>query len=400
MTEQGALSGISVLELAGWYMAPGCTSILATFGADVIKIEPAGSADPARQHRQTVDGESVESGFELVNNRKRSIQLDTGSEAGREVLDRLLERADVFVTNVRTPSLERMGIEPERAMERYPRLVYAHGTGYGREGTVSDRPAFDELAYWARGGIAAALAVDDEPPVQLLGAMGDLPTAVALAAGVLMALFRREREGRGGIVDVSLHGSGLWTNGFALAAALAGAPVRRQRGRRHRFNPLYTVYRCADGGWVQFAMFQTDRFWAPLCEALERPDLAGDERFATHELRLRNSTAAFDELQAAIARLTREDLGPRLDARDLPWSPVLDAAGAARDEQARVNGYVVKKQYRTGLAIETVAPPLRLRDEPPQFGPSPELGQHTEEVLLELGYDWGGIERLRERGAF
>ncbi|MEE8421259.1 MAG: CaiB/BaiF CoA-transferase family protein [Dehalococcoidia bacterium] len=400
MSDGGTLAGIRVVELASWFMVPGCAGILASFGADVVKIEPAGSADPARYTRIPVDGEPIDVGFELVNNRKRSIQLDLSSDAGIEVIERLIGRADVFVTNVRAKSLERMGIAPEQVTERYPQLIYAHGTGYGAEGSIAGRPAFDELAYWSRGGIGAALQTDDSPPVQLYGAMGDLPSAVTLVGGIAMALYRREREGRGGIVDVSLYGAGLWTNGYAIAAALAGAPPGPQRGPRHRINPLYTAYRCADGRWVQFAMFQTDRFWDPLCEAIERPDLIDDERFNTHQLRIENGVQAFDELQAAIGTITRDELGPRLDEHDLPWSPIFDAADAAADEQARVNGYFPQKQHRSGTTIETVAPPLRLRDEPHQFGPAPEVGEHTEEVLLELGYEWDDIAALRERGAF
>jgi formyl-CoA transferase len=147
-------------------------------------------------------------------------------------------------------------------------------------------------------------------------------------------------------------------------------------------------------------MFQTDRFWGHVCDAIERPKLTDDERFNTHALRIENGVQAFDELQAAIGKLTRDELGPRLDERDLPWSPILTAAEAADDEQARVNGYIVAKQHRSGRTLETVVPPVRLRDEPVQLGPAPEVGQHLEEVLLELGYDWDAIEALRERGAF
>ncbi len=335
-----------------------------------------------------------------MNNRKRSIQFDLVSEAGLQVLERLLEGADVFVTNVRGKSLTRMGIDAEQVTARHPRLVYAHGTGYGTEGEIVDRPAFDELAYWSRGGIGAALQTDDSAPVQLQGAMGDMPSAVAMVAGIALALFRREREDRGGIVDLSLYHSGLWTNGYSIAAALAGSPFGPGRSRRYRMNPLYTNYRCSDGAWVQFAMFQTDRFWGHVCDAVERPELTEDERFNTHDLRIENGVQAFDELQAAIGKLTRDELGPRLDERDLPWSPILTAAEAADDEHARINGYIVAKQHRNGRTLETVVPPVRPRDEPVLLGPAPEIGQHLEEVLLELGYDWDAIAALRERGAF
>ena len=402
MSEQGPLAGITVVELATWMMTPASGSVLASFGADVIKIEPAGSADPMRRLNEVigVNVSTLAPGFELVNNGKRSMQLDIKSEAGREVMQRLLERADIFLTNVRAKSLERAGLDPEALHQRYPRLIVAHGTGQGRFGPVADRPAFDELAYWSRGGIATALQVDGTPPVALNGAMGDLPTAVTLVAGMLLALYRREREGQGAIVDVSLYQCGMWANGLGIASALAGQPRQPRLGRRHTFSPLDTSYQCADGAWVQFAMLQATRYWGPLCEALERPELADDPRFDSMEHLLENGPEAIAELEQAIGLLTRDELGRRLDSRDLPWSPLFEVEEIVGDEQARANDYIVKKQHRSGVEMETLAPPFGLRDEALRLEPSPEAGQHTEEVLLELGYGWDEIGQLRERGAF
>ena len=401
MSEQGPLAGISVVELASWMMTPASGSILASFGADVIKIEPAGSADPIRRLNEVgVGGGTLEPSFELANNGKRSIQLDVRSEAGREVMQRLLEHADIFLTNVRAKALERAGLGLEALHQRYPRLIVAHGSSYGRVGPVAHHPSFDELAYWSRGGMATALQDEGTLPVAINGAMGDLPTAVTLAAGMLLALYRREREGVGAIVDVSLYQCGIWANGTVLAAALAGVQFRPRRGRHHPFNPLDTSYQCADGAWVQFAMLQPTRYWRPLCEALERPDLADDPRFDTMEHLFEHVPEATAELEQAIAVFTREELGRRLESRDLPWAPLFDAEDIVSDEQARVNNYFVKKQHRSGVEMETLAPPFGLRDEAPQMEPAPEAGQHSEEVLLELGYSWDEIGDLRERGAF
>ncbi len=400
MSEGSPLHGMTVVELSSWVMVPACGAILASYGADVIKIEPAGSADPARYGRREVDGATVEPGFELANGGKRSIQLNLASEAGQEVIGRLLERADVFITNVRARSLRRSGIDAEALHERYPKLIVAHGTGYGPKGPDADRPAFDELAYWSRGGIGHVLMTDDDPPVQLQGAMGDLPSAVTMVAGIMTALFRREREGVGSIVDVSLYASGMWANAWLLQDVLLGGPEPHARGRRYRANPLYTTYQCADGAWVQFAMFQTDRYWRPVCEVVGRPELADDERFSSHAELIAHSQEAVLELQGAIRAMTLDELGPRLDEHDLPWSPIFSLTDIANDEQARVNGYVTRKLHRSGVEIDTVAPPFSLRDVPFDLGPSPEVGQHLEEVLLECGYGWDDIERLREAGAF
>lgn len=401
MSDGGPLDGIRVVELASWVMAPACGAILSAHGADVVKIEPAGSADPSRGTRSLPVGDAlIEGGFELANNAKRSIQLDLASDAGVEVLHRLLERADVFLTNVRSRSLERTGIDAQTLHARYPRLIVAHATGYGRLGDDSNRPAFDELAYWSRSGIARTLATDDDPPVQLQGALGDMPSSAMLCAGILLALFRREREGGGAIVDLSLYGAGIWSNGWALQSVLLGAPDGPSRSRRHRPNPMYTSYRCADGRWVQLAMFQPDRFWRPLCEAVGRPELANDERFATREELLAHSYEAVLELEEAIGALTLDVLARQLDERDLPWSPIFSMSDVASDEQARLNGYIVTKRHRSGVEMDSIAPPFQLRGEQLRFEPAPEVAQHQEEVLLEIGYDWDEIAALRRRGAF
>lgn len=400
MTDRLPLDGVRVVELASWVMAPAAAGILASYGADVVKIEPAGGGDPSRGGTVVVDGQPIEAGFELANNHKRSVHLDLGTEAGREVIQRLLEHADVFVTNVRTGALTRAGLLPADLLEAYPRLVVAHATGYGTRGPHVERPAFDELAYWSRGGIAAAITPESQPPVGLAGAMGDLPSAVAMVAGVTMALLQRERDGHGGIVDVSLYQCGLWTNGWVLQQALVGAEVRQRRDRTASFSPLYNSYRCRDGKWVQFAMLQPDRYWRPLCMALERPDLGEDERFRDATSLREHAGEAIVELDRLIGAIDSDDLERRLDGQDLPWSPIFNTAEIAADEQARVNGYIVPKAHRSGVPIETVSPPFHLRGATLQFGPAPEAGQDTEVVLAEAGYSWDEISSLRERGAY
>ncbi len=399
-SSRAPLDGIRIVEVASWVMVPSAGAILAANGADVVKVEPAGSADPSRAATFEIDGDVIEPGFELSNSGKRGITLDLQNGAGQEVLHRLLDGADVFLTNIRAPALERAGLLPEELRACYPELVIAHGTGYGREGAEADRPAFDELAYWARAGIGRTLAPADEPPVQLVGAMGDLPSGVALVAGVMTALFRRERGDGGSIVDVSLLGAGLWTNGWELQQALIGQPRRPTQPREARLSPLYNCYRCADGRWVQFAMYQAGRYWRPLCEALGRDDLADDERFQDFAGILEHSVDAREALEETLGALTLDELGPLLDAADLPWAPVSSLEEIVDDEQARANGLILSRAHRSGREIDVPAPPFRLRDVPLTLGPAPEVGQHREELLLEMGYDWPDIERLANDGAF
>ena len=400
MTTQLPLDGLRVIELASWVMAPAAAGILSAYGADVVKIEPAGSGDPSRAATVEVGDEAIEAGFELANNRKRSIHLDLGTDAGREVVHRLLTDADVFVTNVRQEALKRAGLLPDQLGRLYPQLVIAHATGYGTEGPHSGRPAFDELAYWSRGGIADAITPPAVPPVGLAGAMGDLPSAIALVAGVTMALLRRERDGTGSIVDVSLYQCGMWTNGWLLQQALLGGQGRPRRERAAGSNPLYHSYRSRDGKWVQFAMLQPDRYWRPLCIALDRSDLVEDERFHNAAALGEHATEAIALLDELVGALGADELARRLDDQDLPWSPIFNATEIAGDEQARANGYIVAKRHRSGRHIETVSPPFHLRGLPLRFGPAPEAGHDTEAVLGEAGYSWDEISRLRDRGAY
>ena len=394
------LTGIRVIEVASWVMAPSAGAILASFGADVVKVEPTGSGDPTRAFTIEIDGATLEPGFELSNSGKRGITLDLASDAGQEVLDRFLAGADVFLTNLRPASLERAGLLPETLHERYSRLVIADATGYGRVGAETGRAAFDSLAYWARSGIGRALAPDGEEPVQQTGAMGDLPAGVALLAGIMMALFARERGQEGMIVDASLLSVGMWTNGWELQQSLLGATRELRPGRGQRRNPLNTCYRCGDGRWVQFAMFQPGRYWGPVCKAIGRNDLAEDPRFQDFASILEHSSEARNELAETLSGYTLEELGPLLDGADIPWAPVSSIDDIPTDEQARANGFIVRRTHRSGREIDVVAPPFQLRGVQLVLDGAPEIGQHREELLLELGYDWPEIERLDRAGAF
>ena len=272
------LRGLKVVEMATWLFAPMSACLLGELGADVIKVEAHGG-DPMRGLVHRVR-DHVDWVYELANRNKRSVALDVRSPEGGEVMRRLLADADIFIVNLRRGGLERLGIDYESLREDHPRLIYAHATGYGTEGPDINRPAFDELAYWARGGFMSILGAPGNDPVRLVGAMGDLPSAMNITAAIFAALYQRELTGEGQFLTCSLYGGGIWANGFAVQGALATGQNFPRGDRYSSFNSLYNSYRAADDKWLQLAMIQEERFWAPFAEAIDLPILTEDPRFA------------------------------------------------------------------------------------------------------------------------
>ena len=396
--EEPLLRGLRVVEMATWIFAPMSACVLGELGADVIKVE-AHEGDPMRGLVPRVQGE-IDWVWELANRNKRSIALDARSEGGKEVLRRLLAEADVFIVNLRRGALERLGIDYESLRETHPRLIYAHATGYGTEGPDIDRPAFDELAYWARGGFMSTLGPADGEPVRLVGAMGDLPSALHLTGAIFAALYQRERTGRGQFLSCSLYGGGIWANGFAVQGALATGRNYPRGDRYSAFNPLYNSYRAADGRWLQLAMIQEERFWTPFAEAIGLPMLTEDARFAEASARREHIRAAVELIEQRIGEEPRDHWAEIFDARDFPWAPAADAVEIAGDPQAAANGYVRSMAHRAGGEFAVLGTPFELADAPSvNYGSAPELGEHTELILEQLGYDWAAIAGLKQAGA-
>jgi crotonobetainyl-CoA:carnitine CoA-transferase CaiB-like acyl-CoA transferase len=380
------LEGFSVVELGMWVAAPAAATMLADWGADVIKVE-APTGDPNRYTLRHV-GQDIDSAppFETDNRGKRGIVLDLRSEDGKEVLERLLERADVFVTNLRPGALERLGLDPEELRERHPRLVVGTLTGYGWAGAERDRAGYDVSAFWARPGIAAMLNPAGEPPPGIRPGLGDRTAAANLVAGVLAALLRRERTGEGGVVDVSLLRSGTYANGNDLALQNFFGRRGRTRPRTEHESPLYNCYRAADDRWFWLVGLEGGRHWPGVVKALGREDLSDDERFATGKARrghVRELIAVFDE---EFAKRPLAEWAARFDAEGVWWAPVQTLAEVSADPQAEaVGAFVEQPGMGDAPPLRTVATPVRFWgvDEKPRAG-APTLGEHTDDVLREL----------------
>ena len=382
----GPLDGYRVVELGMWVAAPAATTMLADWGADVLKVEsPAG--DPNRYTLRHV-GQEVDSAppFETDNRGKRSVVLDLRGDEGRSALEQLLVRADVFVTNLRPGALERLGLAPDALRERHPRLIVGTLTGYGWSGADRDRAGYDVSAFWARPGIAAMLNPAGEPPPGIRPGLGDRAAAANLVAGVLAALLQRQRTGQGAVVDVSLLRSGTYAIGNDLALQNYFGKRGRTRPRTEHESPLYNCYQAGDGRWFWLVGLEGQRHWPSLVKALGREDVGSDDRFATARARRGSVRELIAILDAEFAGRTLPEWAVRFDAEGVWWAPVQTLAEVSADPQAEAIGaFVEQPGMGDAPPLRTVATPVNFwgMDGKPRTG-APTLGQHTEEVLREL----------------
>src|SRR5215831_14420629 len=311
------LAGVRVIDAASFIAGPVATTIMADLGADVIKIEPP-DGDP---YRNRTGGPGVaESPYNyrwIIDNRtKRGLALDLRQPAGQAVVHRLVERADVFVTNTPLDSRARLRIRWEDLAPLNPRLVYASMTAYGERGDEAPRTGFDATALWARTGLMDLVRPSpDSPPARSLPGMGDHPTGVSLFAAIMTALYQRDRTGRGTMVSTSLLANGLWWNATQIQAALCGARVEVRPPREEPATALANLYRCADNRWFLLNVLNDDRDWPQLLKALERPDLGDDPRFATTPARRANARGLVPIFDSIFAKRPWAERRPGADRR-------------------------------------------------------------------------------------
>jgi crotonobetainyl-CoA:carnitine CoA-transferase CaiB-like acyl-CoA transferase len=382
----GPLQGIRVVELGVWVAGPAAGCLLSDWGADVIKIEPTLVGDPARTFSRMLGGDlPFNPPFEMDNRGKRSIALDLRTEEGLALGMELLADADVFVTNVRTKALERLGIGFEQVAERFPRLVYALITGFGTEGPDKDRAAYDIAGFWARSGIAHMLTQPGSHPPFQRGGMGDHGTGLAAAGAICAALFARERSSKGQLVTTSLLRQGIYTLSFDLAIASRYGMGLAVGERASMGNPLINNYHDKDGRW----------FWLV---GVGHPEWIDDERFNTLLKRSEYATELIAMLDEIFATKTREEWGEIFDAQEaLWWAPVQSLEEVLVDEQVHACGGLceVPDGDSTTLLPATPADFHGTPWAPTSMAPS--LGQHTDEILEELGHG-GDIVALRDKG--
>lgn len=401
--EKRPLEGIRVLELATFIAAPCCARYLADLGAEVIKVEGPGG-DPFRntainEGRPTGDLENTS--FDLENANKKGICLNYKTEEGRQVLERLLARSDVFVTNVRERSLEKYGLDYDSLKVRYPRLVMGHVTGYGDEGPDRDLPGFDFTAYFARGGIMGTMYDKGSTPMTPIAGFGDHPTGLYLANGILAALYRARETGRGDKVSVSLLHSAIWSVAVMLQAAQYGQPTACYPIPRQDIpNPLTMSFETKDGRWLQFGVPAYDALYNRCVTALGMPQLVDDPRFFPQANLPAHLHEFYQILTQCVAQHTLEEWCRRLTQADVPYAVTQTWEELLEDEQAWASGCYHRMDYPTGSQRVLVRPPIRFRDTPvPDYRRGPYLGEQTEELLAGLGYGPEEVRNMFASGA-
>jgi crotonobetainyl-CoA:carnitine CoA-transferase CaiB-like acyl-CoA transferase len=397
------LDGIRVLDWTIWQQGPVCSAMLGDLGAEVIKIEQRGSGDPGRYltgagGRDTSDRPNWY--FEANNRNKRSLTVDLKRPEGREVIHALVKESDVFVQNFRKGVAGRLGLGADVMRERNPKLIYASASGYGPEGPDSSEPSFDHLGL-ARSGIMQAAGEPDMPPLAIAGGIADQMGAIMMAYGVLAALFAREKLGIGQEVNASHLGSMTFLQGLSLSMRLMAGFAIPRSFRAKAGNPLWNHYRCADDQWLALAMLQPDRYWADLADAVGRPELATDPKFADMAQRGMNAEECVGILDEAFGSRPRDAWVRTLREHqgDFIFTIVNKVDDLPNDPQVIANGYVTEIDHPQHGKTAMVGIPVGLSETPGAIqSAAPELGQHTEEVLMDvLGWDWERISALHEK---
>jgi len=396
MNTNHIFAGLKVVDLSSFLAGPGAATVLSDFGADVIKVEPPGIGDPHRVTYKIPPFPSAKENYswQLSNRNKRGLALDLKSPRSTEILERLVKWADVLVVNFPRPVRKRLKLTYEDIAPWNPRLVYADITGYGDEGPDTDLPGFDITAYWSRSGLLDMTRDAGAPPTLPVPASGDHATAMGLYSAIVTGLYRRERTGEGCYVTTSLLGEGLWASAVLVQAALCNAKFYPLHDRKKPPNALFNVYQTSDDRWFLIVMQPKD--WPALPAAIGHLELLADPRFADDAARAKNSgqlAAILDQIFAEQPLAHWHDVFER--AR-ITYGIVKTAAEVTTDPQVLANELIVPIEGAGEHLTRTVSSPIKIHGVPKaKARRAPELGEHNDEVLRELGFGADQIEGFR-----
>lgn len=394
------LEGIKVVELATYMAAPSAAMVLSDWGAEVIKIEELGG-DPVRKAFQGVSRNKLVGNpmFAFDNRGKRGVAVNIRDAAGAKIVRELIGQADVFITNVRPAALKRAGLDYETISAANPKLIYTSVTGYGLQGEETNRPGFDIVAFWARSGIARMIAPKGADPIPIRAAVGDHITGITTVSGIVAALFSRTRTGKGMLVETSLLRTGIFALASDMATQMHFGKLSSTPPRERADEATRNFYKTSDGEWLMLIPRGNKTDFGDICRAVGHPEILDDPRFKTPIDRKENAAVMVKMFDDAIAKRTLAEWGKIFDDADLVWAPVLHPKDVVVDPQAHASGSFIDVPDGQGGTVKGIASPVRFNGEPiiPRR-PMPEPGQHTAEVLGELGYDQAAIAKLREGG--
>lgn len=402
MEDQHLLSGIRVLDCGTFIAGPAAATVMADFGADVIKVEPPGAGDPYRNLYRLpgMPDANVDYPWILDNRNKRSIALDLKVDEGRNVLLELVRSADVFVTNFPPQVRERLGIRYCDLSNLNERLVYASLSGYGEDGAEANRPGYDATAWWARSGLMDLVRNPENPPAGSMPGMGDHPTAIAMYGAIMTALYRRERTGKGSKVSTSLLANGAWSNAILIQSALTGSRMPERLPREKARNALTNLYQSGDKRWFMLALVREEKLWPRLADAIGKAELLNDPRFSSMDQRHAHSVELVRILDEIFATKSWVEWEPRLREREITYAVVDRLQDVPNDPQMLASGTFRALQDPRAGADKVVDSPIWVEGaEKVDVRLAPSLGEHTEEVLREAGYDADTITRLRDARA-
>jgi crotonobetainyl-CoA:carnitine CoA-transferase CaiB-like acyl-CoA transferase len=393
----GILSGLRVIDCATYIAGPAAATILSDFGAEVIKVERPPSGDPYRHLGSMPAAPKCAHNYHWIldaRNRK-SIALDLSDAAAHEALLKLVEAADIFITNYQPQVRRRLRLEYKDLEAVNPRLIYASVTGYGETGEDADQPGYDVTAYWARSGLMACIHSEGADPALPPTGFGDHPTSMTLVAAIMLALYQRQTTGRGAKVATTLVANGLWSNACITQAVLCKAEFPERRSRKNAHSPLFNHYATRDAKRILLCLINPAADWKKLCDALGRQDLFDDPRFNSPQARFVNNVALIEILDQEFGARDFADCEATLKRHDLVFAAVPSPMDVVTDAQLEQEGLF--PEIAPGL--KTIRNPIRVANsehETPRM--PPEIGEHTAEILRSAGYDEEQIAEMNARG--
>ncbi|MFT7653330.1 MAG: crotonobetainyl-CoA:carnitine CoA-transferase CaiB-like acyl-CoA transferase [Limisphaerales bacterium] len=392
---QGVFSGIKVIDAGSFLAGPCAATIMADYGADVVKIEPL----TGDRHRSIAAGHPADWSWQLTDRSKRGLAMDITTDEGYQTLVEMLKQADVFLVNFSSEQMQRYNLEWDTLHAINPKLIYAQISAYGLKGPDADRRAFDLTGWFARSGILD-MSHDKGVSASLpAGGVGDHATAMTLYAGITTALYKRDRTGEGSMVSTSLAATGTWANGLNLQGTMAGVDGAARRDQEGWSNPIQNVYTSKDGRDLIIAVQNIRRDYPKLLAVLEKSAWLEEENMQPVKPLFKNRFEAKERIAQAFAEFDAEVLCERLDEAGIVFSLVYKNSEVLHDEQLHANGVFIDFDSGKPGCEQTLATPFQLSSEAQQTPrPAPELGQHSAEILQQYGFNAGQIDTLRDLG--